>query len=46
MEYKYSDKLIKEFQDYMKERYNLDLDKEVCDEYLDSMVDLYMTFIK
>ena len=45
MEYKYSDKLIKELQDYMKERYNLDLDKETCNQYLDSMADLFQAFI-
>ena len=46
MKYKYSDKLIKELQCYMRKRYNLKLDKSTCNQYLDSMAELYQAFIK
>ncbi len=46
MKYKYSEELIKELQDYMKERYSLNLDKDTCNEYLDSMAELYQVFMK
>ncbi len=41
MKYKFSDKLIKEFQCYMKNKCNADLTKEECDQYLGSLASLY-----